>query len=73
MKHLVAFFDLLRQYSLFDKRSKCSFEQNKVEYLGHVITKDEVSNNPTNIQAMVDWPTPKSTKALRGFFGLTGY
>lgn len=32
-----------------------------------------MSTDPAKIQAMVDWPTPKSLKGLRGFLGLTGY
>ena len=58
---------------LFPKRSKCSFGQAKVEYLGHVITKEGVTTGPHKIQAMVDWPRPKTLGALRGFLGLTGY
>lgn len=30
-----------------------------------------MSTDPAKIQAMVDWPTPKSLKGLRGFLGLT--
>ena len=58
---------------MFAKRSKCSFGQAKVEYLGHVITKEGVTIDPHKIQAMVDWPRPKTLRALRGFLGLTGY
>ncbi|PHT64289.1 Aspartic proteinase CDR1 [Capsicum annuum] len=44
----------------------------KVEYLGHVINGDGASTDPDKIKAMVEWPTPKSLKALRRFLGLTG-
>ncbi|XP_019230960.1 PREDICTED: uncharacterized protein LOC109211833 [Nicotiana attenuata] len=71
--HLSAVFDILRKHSLFAKRSKCSFGQSKVEYLGHIITVEGVSTDPSKIKAMTDWPTPNSVKALRGFLGLTGY
>ena len=54
--HLIVVFTTLREHSLFAKRSKCSFGQPKVEYLGHVITKDGVSTDPTKIDAML--PTP---------------
>lgn len=71
--HLAAVFDILRSHSLYAKRYKYSFGQPKVKYLGHVITGERVSTDPSKIKAMVEWPTPKSLKAIRGFLGLTGY
>jgi hypothetical protein len=41
--------------------------------LGHLVGKDNVKVDPKNIEAMQDWPHPKSLKILRGFLGLIGY
>jgi hypothetical protein len=45
----------------------------EVEYLGHLVGKDGIRVDPKKIEAMQDWPHPKTLKSLRGFLGLTGY
>lgn len=32
-----------------------------------------MTTDPKKIMAMVEWPTPKTIKELKGFLGLTGY
>lgn len=71
--HLQKVFEVLRAHKLFVKRSKCAIAQEQIEYLGHLISKEGVSADPSKISAMLNWPQPKSIKALRGFLGLTGY
>jgi hypothetical protein len=44
-----------------------------VEYLGHIVGKDDVRVDPKKIEAMQDWPRPKTLNSLSGFLGLTGY
>ena len=45
----------------------------EVEYLGHIVGSDGVRVDPKKIQAMKDWPHPKTLKSLQGFLGLTRY
>jgi len=73
LEHLTKALTLLKQHQLFVKLSKCKFGCSKVEYLGHIISVEGVCADQGKIQAMTDWPLPKTAKALRGFLGLTGY
>lgn len=73
LTHLEVVSRNLLQHQLVAKRSKCIFAQQSVEYLGHVVSVRGVQPDNKKIQAMLDWPTPRNLKQLRGFLGLTGY
>ena len=73
VQHLEITFKILQQHTLLAKRSKCYFAQPKVEYLGHFISAEGVSTDPSKIEAVQNWPLPKNVSQLRGFLGLTGY
>jgi hypothetical protein len=72
-QHLTAVLQPLKEHKLLIKKSKCSFAQQQLEYLGHVIGVHGVATDPAKIQAVRDWPTPSSVKHLRSFLGLAGY
>jgi hypothetical protein len=71
--HLQQVFALLATDQWKIKRSKCSFAQNRVAYLGHVISSQGVSTDHSKIEAISAWPMPTNTKELRSFLGLAGY
>jgi hypothetical protein len=71
--HVDRVLHLLSQRQLFLKHSKCDFGTSEVEYLGHLVGKDDVRVDPKKIKAMQDWPHPKTLKSLHGFLGLTCY
>jgi hypothetical protein len=73
LQHLSAILDVLQSHRLHVKQSKCSFATETVSYLGHVISADGVAMDRTKVDAMYSWSVPASTRALRGFLGLTGY
>jgi hypothetical protein len=73
LTHVDQVLHLLSQHQLFLKQSKCAFGASEVEYLGHLVGKDGVRVDPKKIEAMQDWPHPKTLKILCGFLGLTGY
>ena len=55
------------------KLSKCSFEQQQIAYLGHIISDKGVSTDPSKMLAVQNWPTPANVKEIRGFLSLTRY
>ncbi|KAJ0818857.1 putative nucleotidyltransferase, Ribonuclease H [Helianthus annuus] len=73
MNDLQSVFTILLQNQFLVNRTKCAFDQESIEYLGHIISGQGVSMDPHKIEAVLNWPVPKHLKGLRGFLGLTGY
>lgn len=71
--HVQQVLDKLREHHLYLKASKCSFAQDTLEYLGHIISGAGVSIDNSKTEAMLQWPRPTNVIELRGFLGLTGY
>jgi hypothetical protein len=63
IKYLQQVFDKPREHKLFLKSSKCSFAQQTLEYLGHIISIVGVSTYPKKSVAMKNW----SQLAIRTF------
>jgi hypothetical protein len=66
-------FEILNANKFYIIKSKCSFAQASVEYLGHIVSAAGVATEPSKIEAMLSWSKPENLKQLRGFLGLTGY
>jgi hypothetical protein len=66
-------FEVLREHKLTLKRPKCSFGEESVAYLGHIISEAGVAMDPAKVTVVETWPRPRTLRALRGFLGLTGY
>jgi hypothetical protein len=45
----------------------------KVPFLGHVLSGDGISIDPTKVQEVLDWKAPTTVHEVRSFLGLTGY
>ncbi|RLM68934.1 putative gag-pol polyprotein [Panicum miliaceum] len=73
LEHIKQVLQLLAKDQWKVKLSKCSFAQGQVSYLGHVISQEGVSTDPSKVKAVLEWPIPKCVKELRGFLGFAGY
>ena len=55
------------------KPKKCKFIRERVEYLGHVISKHGIEVDPIKVAAMKDFPQPTNLKSLKSLLGLASY
>ncbi|XP_078246874.1 uncharacterized protein LOC144588278 [Pogona vitticeps] len=73
LTHIETVLSRLQQAGLTVKASKCQWMQGKVMYLGHLIGQGEIQTIQAKVQAINDWPIPKTKKQVRSFLGLIGY
>ena len=53
--------------------TKCAFFQDRVNYLGHVVSRDGVSVDQLKVNKVKNWPVPKTSKEVQQFLGLANY
>jgi hypothetical protein len=57
-EHLRIVFTRLRDHQLYAKFSKYEFWLNKVPFLGHVLSGEGISVDPTKVQEVLEWKAP---------------
>ena len=72
-EHLREVLETLRLNKLYAKFSKCEFWLKKVAFLGHIISKEGVSVDPSKVETVSNWQEPRSVTEIRSFLGLAGY
>ncbi|XP_050889865.1 uncharacterized mitochondrial protein AtMg00860-like [Lathyrus oleraceus] len=73
MEHLRIVLYTLKENQLYAKLSKSEFWLREVSFLGHMISNGCIIVDPTKIDVVLQWETPKSVTEIRSFLGLTGY
>jgi hypothetical protein len=71
--HIKLVLAKLQEHHLFIKCSKCLLGESLMAYLGHVISANGVTMDEQKIQAVLDWPLPRSVRSVWVFLGLAGY
>ena len=72
-RHLSIVLQTLRDKQLYAKLRKCEFWLDKVSFLGHVVTKNDISVNPGKVDAISNWRRPNTVTEIRSFLGLASY
>ncbi|KAL4348869.1 hypothetical protein GQ457_17G005750 [Hibiscus cannabinus] len=71
------FMDIMNR-TLWEKQlyatfSKCEFWLSEVIFLGHIVSSEDIWDDPKKIEAIIGWKQPKNVSEVRSFLGLTGY
>ncbi len=70
---LATVFTRLRGAGLKLKPSKCHLFQERVAYLGHVVSASGIETDPEKTDAIREWPIPTTKTEVRSFLGTATY
>ena len=70
---LEAVFKKISNAGLKLKPSKCEFFKKRIHYLGHIVSNKGIETDPKKIEAIVNWPGPRTVHEVRKFLGFTNY
>ena len=73
LERLSRVFQKLREHGLKLNFGKCKFFQQRIQYLGHIISEAGIETDPEKIDKVRDWPIPKNPDHVREFLGFCGY
>jgi hypothetical protein len=72
-EHLHIVLHRLRDHQLYAKFSKCEFCLTKVHFLGHVVSSEGISVDPSKVREVLDWKPLRTMHQVQSFLGLAGY
>ncbi|KAG0736417.1 hypothetical protein G6F23_010961 [Rhizopus arrhizus] len=70
---LRALLQRLSEYNLKISVKKCRFFKKEVKYLGFIVSSNGIRSDPEKIEAIKEWPTPTTVKALQRFLGFCAF
>ncbi len=73
VQHVRRVLQRLLENGLYVKAEKCVFHAQSVPFLGYIVSVEGMRMDPDRVQAVVDWPTPDSRKALQRFLGFANF
>jgi hypothetical protein len=59
-QHLRIILQRLHDHQLYVKFSKCAFWLKEIPFLGHVISAEGIVVDPSKIQEVLEWKSPRS-------------
>uniref|UniRef100_A0A4W5NCK3 Gypsy retrotransposon integrase-like protein 1 n=1 Tax=Hucho hucho TaxID=62062 RepID=A0A4W5NCK3_9TELE len=72
-KHVRQVLQRLLDSHLYVKPEKCEFHASRIQFLGFVVEPGRIQMDSRKVEAVADWPTPKSVKEVQRFLGFTNF
>ena len=73
IKRLQQVFQRFREANLKINPTKCAFFQTKVQFKGHVISKNGLEVDPEKVKAVQNFPVPQNQTDVKSFLGLRSF
>ncbi|XP_036345593.1 uncharacterized protein LOC118754828 isoform X2 [Rhagoletis pomonella] len=73
MTYLREVFHRLQNHKMQINFEKCSFVQQKLHYLGHIVSSEGIHTDPGKVAAVREMTAPRTIKELRRFLGLASW
>ena len=73
LDYIKAVFQCIKSGGLKLRADKCSFLQENVKHLGHVVGMDGLQVDPEKVEKVASWPVPQSHKQVQQFLGFANY
>jgi len=72
-RHIYVVLQKLREHRLYAKLINYEFWLEEVSFLGHILSKDGISMDPSKAQDVLVWKQSRNVHEIRSFLGLAGY
>ncbi|XP_022868758.1 uncharacterized protein K02A2.6-like [Olea europaea var. sylvestris] len=73
VRHLREVLSVLRRDKFYAAVKKCSFLTDSVVFLGYVVSKVGLAVDTSKVEAISQWPQPKTVTEVRSFHGLASF
>ena len=73
LENLEKVFLKLSSAGLKLKANKCHIFAEQVEFLGHIISPQEIATDPKKLEVIRDWKEPSNVSEVRSFVGVCSY
>ncbi len=73
ISHVRTVLSRLLENQLYVKAEKCEFHVNQTSFLGYHISSQGVKMNNLKVQAVTEWPQPRTIKDLQRFLGFANF